>query len=286
MKKENVLLGFHASVAGGVHKAFEHAESLDCTAMQIFTKSNHKLFDKAFDPAEIERFKNAAEKSSVKSLVTHAGYLINLGSPKPESVKAAKNSLIDELNRCDMLGIPTLVLHPGAHVGQGEEKALAQIAKCIDDVLERQKGTASIALENMAGQGTVLGKNFEELKEIYSKIHHKSRVGFCLDTCHAHVSEYELATATHYHEMIKKFDTILGLKNLLAIHLNDSVMAAGSHKDRHANIEKGTVGKEVFKALINDPLIAHVPKILETPYTPKDLHEVAEDLTIMRSLLA
>lgn len=284
MKKENLLLGFHASAAGGASNAFKHAESLGCTAMQLFTKSNHKLFDKALDPKEIEKFKAAAQKSPVKHLVTHAGYLINLGSPKPESVVAAKNSLIDELNRCDQLGIPTLVLHPGAHVGQGEEKALAQVAECIDDVLERQKGTAQIALENMAGQGTVLGKNFEELHAIYKNITHKNRVGFCLDTCHAHASEYELATAEQYFAMMQKFDTLLGLKNLLVIHLNDSAMAANSHKDRHANIEKGTMGKEVFKALINDPLITHVPKILETPYTPEDLHEVAEDLRIMQSL--
>ncbi len=259
------LVGCHVSIAGGVHTAFARAESVGCTTFQIFTKSNRIWFEKKLSDATIDHFKQAAATSTITSIVVHTGYLINLGSGKKETAELSANALLDEVRRCELLGLCDLILHPGSHVGIGEEKSIEQIAHYLDSVLERSEGRVTIVLELMAGQGTSVASSFEQLHKIRSLCHHKKLIAYCLDTCHACASGYDIVSSDGYHAMMQQWDKILGLEHLKVIHLNDSKGNVGSHLDRHAPLGTGVIPLDIFAEIMNDQRLKHIPKILETP---------------------
>jgi len=264
-KANDTLLGAHVSVAGGLYKAVERAEAIGCNTMQIFTKSGRSWFGKPIPEQEAELFKKALHESNLSKIMAHSAYLINIGSPKKEVEKKSLASLKHELNRCEELDIPYLVLHPGAHLGTGEDTCIKQIAKNLDKVFEKAKGKSKILLEVTAGQGTNVGYTFEHIKEIRANCSNKKYIGVCLDTCHAWAGGYDIGTEQGYLETLEKVDKIIGLKNLKAIHLNDSKTELGARKDRHENIGKGHIPRKAFKMIMNDKRLREIPKILETP---------------------
>lgn len=267
MHKKEILVGSHISSAGSLHLAFQRGQSINCSVMQIFTKSGRTWVAPKLSEDEIENFKDAAKKSTIITVVAHAGYLINIGSTKSDSVKKSIKSLISELERCELLNIPYLVLHPGSHLGAGQDVGLEQISKNLEIVFDAVPGKTIILLENMAGQGTNLGYKFEQLKQIIDtcKSKYHKRLGVCFDTCHAFAAGYDLSCESGYHETFKLFDKIIGLEYLKAIHINDSYGDMGSKKDRHAPLGKGKIPLDFFKLIMNDKNLWDIPKILETP---------------------
>lgn len=278
-------LGAHESIAGGLHKAFDRALSATCDAVQIFVKSNRSWAVKPLAEDEIAQFKAMAEETGIRPVVGHTSYLLNLGSPDELLWEKSRNMLITELERCKALGIPWLVLHPGAHVGSGEEAGLARVAEGLGEVHAATPGLRTqVLLETTAGQGSSLGHTFEQLARIIELTPHGERLGVCLDTCHVFAAGYELRTAEGYAATMEAFDQALGLERLKALHLNDSKGERGNRKDRHEHIGKGHIGLEGFRNVVNDPRLAGLPGLLETP-KGDDLREDRENLAVLRSLM-
>jgi len=274
MMTKKILVGAHMSGAQSLHLAFDRGEEIGCTAMQIFTKSNRSWVDKPLTDEQIENFKNRWKTSSIESVITHASYLINIGSSKPDVEHKAVKALIDEVQRCQQLDIPYLVLHPGSHLGAGEEICIKQIARNLDKVFDACDGKTMILLETMAGQGTNIGNTFEQLAAIRSACEHKRKIGICLDTCHIFTAGYDLSTEENYKKIIKNFDDILGINHLKAIHLNDSKTACGSRVDRHESLGKGQIPLKIFELIMQDHRLNDIPKILETPDPEIYQHEI------------
>ncbi len=265
-KTTSLLLGSHLSIQGGLHKAIERAEEIGATAIQIWTKNGRTLKATPLLPEDIDNFKTTLKKSSITQMVVaHASYLINLASSDTHIAANSRAGLLVELERCEQLGIPYLVVHPGAHTGIGEEKGIENIAHNLDKVLEKFQGPTIIALETMAGQGTTLGNTFEQLNMMRNLTTFKNKIGFCFDTCHVNSAGYHLKTSEDFENVISEFDNIIGLNHLKVIHLNDSKTECDSHVDRHENIGKGTIPLKVLKLFVHDPRLVHAPKILETP---------------------
>lgn len=287
MTKKEILVGSHISSAGGLHQSFERGESIECVTMQIFTKSGRSWFGSKISDEEANAFKAAAKKSSIKTVVSHAGYLINIGSSKPDSVKNSIRSLIDEVDRCEVLGIPYLVLHPGSHLGAGEDNGIEQIIKNLEIVLDDSPGKTIILLENMAGQGTNIGYKFEQLKQIIDgcKAKYRKRLGVCFDTCHAFAAGYDISTQDSYKQTIKALDDVIGLDNVKAIHLNDSYGALGSKIDRHAPLGEGKIPLQSFEWIMNDKKLEGIPKILETP-SDNEMKLWAKEIKLLRQMVA
>lgn len=279
-----LILGAHESIAGGMSKAFDRAQSVGCESVQIFVKSNRAWAVKPLTDEDIERFRARAEESGIQPVVGHASYLLNLGTPDEELWKKSRDMLILELQRCEALGVGYLVLHPGAHVGSGEEVGLTRVAQALGQVHAATPGfSAQILLETTAGQGTSLGYSFDHLAWLLSHTPEGERLGVCLDTCHVFAAGYELRTLEGYTDTIETFDHVIGLDRLYAIHLNDSKGDLGSRKDRHEHIGKGHIGLDGFRRVMNDPRLAGLPGLLETPKR-EDLREDRENLTTLRSL--
>ncbi len=278
-------LGAHESIGGGLHKAFDRAQSVGCETLQIFVKSNRSWAVKPLTEEDIARFKAKAEETGIQPVVDHTSYLLNLGTPDDTLWKRSRDTLIIELERCEALGVPYLVLHPGSHVGTGEEAGLARVAQALGEVHAATPGfRAQILLETTAGQGTNLGYRFEHLGWLLEHTPTGERMGVCLDTCHVFAAGYELRTPEGYAATMEAFDRIVGLERLLALHLNDSKGDLGSRKDRHEHIGKGHIGLEGFRHVLNDPRLANLPGLLETPKSD-DLHEDRENLVVLRSLV-
>lgn len=278
-------LGAHESIGGGLHKAFDRAQSVGCETLQIFVKSNRSWAVKPLTEEDIERFKAKAEETDIQPVVGHTSYLLNLGTPNDTLWKRSRDTLIIELERCEALGVPYLVLHPGSHVGTGEEAGLARVAQALGEVHAATPGfRAQILLEATAGQGTNLGYRFEHLGWLLEHTPTGERMGVCLDTCHIFAAGYELRTPEGYAATMEAFDRIVGLQRLLALHLNDSKGGLGSRKDRHEHIGKGHIGLEGFRHVLNDSRLANLPGLLETPKSD-DLHEDRENLVVLRSLV-
>jgi deoxyribonuclease-4 len=284
MTKKTILVGSHISSAGKLHLAFERGESINCSTMQIFTKSSRKWFSTKLPDAQVDAFKQAAKKSPIKIVVSHAGYLINIASTNTDTLKKSIQSLIDEIKLCEQLDIPYLVLHPGSHLGAGEQAGIKQIAENLDFALDSVLGKSMILLENMAGQGTNIGYKFEQLKAIIDLCKNKKRLGVCLDTCHLFAAGYDISTPDGYKKTIKDFDKIIGLAKLHAIHINNSSEGLGSKKDRHAPLEDGKLPLETFEWIMNDKNLADIPKILETP-SDADMKLWAKEIKILKSLV-
>jgi len=253
MTKE-VLLGAHMSIAGGVHTAIERACSIDCTAMQIFVKNNMQWFARPLSTDEIRAFLDHQQRAQLGSVFAHANYLINLAATNPQFHANSLRALAEELIRADHLGLPFLVMHPGAHLGAGEEAGLEKITASIDAIWRViPKVKTKIALETTAGQGSCLGYRFEEIAHIINNVREPERLCVCLDTAHIFAAGYDLGSKIAVKKTFREFDRIVGLDRLAAIHLNDSKAARGSRVDRHAHIGKGKIGRAAFRFIMNEP---------------------------------
>jgi deoxyribonuclease-4 len=278
-------LGAHESVAGGLHEAFDRAESVGCDSVQIFVKSNRSWAVKPLTEEDIARFKAKAEETGIQPVVGHASYLLNLGTPNEALWTKSRNTLIVELERCEALKISYLVLHPGSHVGAGEGTGLVRVAQALGGVHAATQGfRTQVLLETMAGQGTNLGCRFEQLAWVIEHAPEGERLGVCLDTCHVFAAGYELRTPEGYAATMEAFERVIGLERLKAVHLNDSKGDLGSRKDRHEYIGQGCIGLEGFRNVLNDSRLAGLPGLLETP-KGEDLREDRENLAVLRSLV-
>ena len=259
-------LGAHMSIAGGVKRAILRGHSIGCETIQMFVTSPNRWKSKALTQADIDGFLAARTETGIWPIVAHDTYLINLGSPDEELWTKSIDAFHDELKRCEQLELPYLVMHPGSHMGAGDEAGLRRVADALDILRERTVGFhVKVLLETTAGQGTNLGHRFEHLAQIMDWVRDASWLGVCLDTCHVFAAGYELRTREGYEETIQQFDRVLGLHLLKCIHLNDSKGCLGCHLDRHEHIGKGELGLEPFRFLLNDPRFNHLPMILETP---------------------
>jgi deoxyribonuclease-4 len=280
-----MLLGAHESIAGGVYNAVLHGQKATCDVIQIFTKQSNQWKAKELSDEEIERFFVEQKNTGVKVVCAHDSYLINLASPDEALYQKSIDSFTIEMERCHILKIPYLVMHPGSHVGSGEETGLNRIAEAFNRILEKLPDNKTvICLETTAGQGTNLGYKFEQLAQIMDKTEDKDRMAVCFDTCHTFAAGYKLTDPKEYRATMKEFDSIIGLKKIKVMHFNDSKKDFGSKKDRHEHIGQGTMGLEPFRNILNDRRFNRVPKILETP-KGEELKEDIENLKILRSLI-
>ncbi|HET7695864.1 MAG TPA: deoxyribonuclease IV [Vicinamibacterales bacterium] len=259
-------LGAHLSIAGGLPRAVDRAEASGCTALQIFTKSAGQWRARALPPDEIALFKRRVRQTGIKPVVAHNSYLINLAAADPALRARSIESLCDELDRAEALGLDGLVMHPGAFTSGTEAEGLRLIADGLARILDaRPDARTRILLEHTAGQGTNLGHRFEHLAEIIERLHGSRRIGVCLDTCHLIAAGYDITSAAGYDETFRQFGRIVGLARLKAFHLNDSKKPCGSRVDRHEHIGKGCLGLDPFRRILNDPRFAKLPMLLETP---------------------
>jgi len=287
--KKSLRLGAHMSIAGGLEKAVERACAVEATALQIFVKSSNQWAARPFAAGEVDRFRSASSQAGLdRYTMAHTSYLINLASPKPDLLERSRAALAVEVQRCSELGVPLLVLHPGSHVGEGEEAGLAAVAASLDAVMATTSlnggDEVRILLETTAGQGTNLGSSFEHLAAILDQAACRDRLGVCIDTCHLLASGYEFREAASFRKMMKQFDKIIGLDKLCGVHLNDSKTDIGSRKDRHDHIGDGFIGLDAFRPFVNDPRLQDVPMVLETP-KGDDLSEDRRNLALLRGLV-
>jgi deoxyribonuclease-4 len=274
------LFGAHTSIAGGFVRAVERASAVGFTAAQIFVKNNKQWMAPPIAPADAQAFRDAREKSGI-FFFGHSGYLINLGSANPEMIEKSVASLVAELERAELLGLPFVVHHPGSHGGDGEEAGIERIAARLKEVVQATKKLkVKVALEVTAGQGGHLGWRFAHLREIIDRVRAPERFGVCLDTAHLFAAGYDLRTKKDYEATFAAFEKEIGADRLLAVHMNDSKVPFDSRKDRHDHLGEGQIGLDAFKLLVADPRWRHVPMVLETPKE----EEMAEDMENLAKL--
>lgn len=276
-------IGAHVSAAGGVENAPLNAAAIGAKAFALFTKNQRQWNAPPLSDESIARFKENCTTHGFEpwQILPHDSYLINLGHPEKEALAKSRAAFLDEMQRCEQLGIPQLNFHPGSHLKQiSPEESLKIIAESINIALDKTKGVTAV-IENTAGQGSNLGHTFEQIRFIIDHVNDKKRVGVCLDTCHTFTAGYDLITPEGYNETFRQFDALIGFKYLRGIHLNDSMKALGSHVDRHDSIGKGFLGKEVFERIVNDPHFDNIPIILETP--DEDLW--ADEIKLLYSMI-
>jgi deoxyribonuclease IV len=273
-------------ITGGVSEALLRGQRVGCECIQMFTKSARQWASKPYTDEEVAAFRSGQPQTGIGIVIAHDSYLLNLGASDERLRQRSVAGLIDELTRCEMLGIPNLVAHPGAHVGAGEEAGLATISRSIDEAHHSCAGfKVNLTLEITAGQGTNLGYNFKQMAQIFDRVTENERLRLCFDTEHAFAAGYDLSTAEGYEMTFAELDETVGLERLAAFHLNDSKKPLGSRVDRHENIGKGLLGVETFRRLINDPRFGGLPMCLETPKGP-DLREDVETLELLRGMFA
>jgi deoxyribonuclease-4 len=272
------------SIRGGVGMAIERARSIRCTAMQIFVKNNMQWFARPLSREEIRAFLNHVQRSELLSVFGHANYLINLATTNPQFHANSIRALAEELVRADQLELPFLVLHPGAHLGAGEEPGLEKIVDSVDEVFRGiPKVRTKIALEITAGQGSCIGHRFEHLAHIIANVREPERLRVCLDTAHLFAAGYEIGSEAGVRKVFREFDRVIGRSRLVAIHVNDSKTRRGSRVDRHEHIGKGRIGLDAFRFIMRSPRFRKIPKVLETP-KGKDLAEDVINLKTLRRL--
>ncbi|MBP5369505.1 MAG: deoxyribonuclease IV [Bacteroidales bacterium] len=260
-------IGAHVSASGGVQNAPVNAKAIGATAFALFTKNQRQWFAKELTDAEIEEFKSNCQKLgyTADQILPHDSYLINLGSPEEEGLEKSRQSFVHELQRCEQLGLKMLNFHPGSHLKKiSENECLDRIAESINIALAKTKGVTAV-IENTAGQGSNLGFAFRHLGYIIDRVDDKSRVGVCIDTCHAFAAGYNLADKYEFERIWDEFDKTVGFNYLRGMHLNDATKPVGSHVDRHASIGSGCIGKEPFRWIMEDSRFNDIPLILETP---------------------
>lgn len=274
-------VGAHVSTAGGVENAPINAHKIEATAFALFTKNQRQWEAKPLSQESIHQFKENCKKHGyeAKHILPHDSYLINLGHPEKEPLEKSRNAFIGEMQRCELLGLELLNFHPGSHLNKTtEEKCLQIIAESINIALNQTKGVVAV-IENTAGQGFNLGFTFEQLKNIIDHVEDKSRVGVCIDTCHAYSAGYEIKTTEGFNSVFQEFDEIVGFEYLRGMHLNDSKKEFGSRVDRHDSLGKGTIGIGLFKNIMKDPRFDGIPLILETP----DIDNWAAEINLLKS---
>ena len=285
-KPNRPLLGAHMSIAGEVGESLIRGKQVGADCIQIFTKSSRQWASKPFSKEEIEKFKHNQVETGIATVIAHDSYLVNLGAPDEALRTKSVKGFIDELHRCEALGVPTLVAHPGAHVGSGVENGIKTIAKSIDEAHAASKGfKVRIALEITAGQGSTLGHTFQEIGQIFDAVVENERLRLCFDTEHAFAAGYDIRTPEGYENTFSELDKLIGIKKLAAFHLNDSIKEFNSRVDRHQHIGKGFIGLDAFRRILNDERFFGLPMCLETP-KGDDLKEDIENLATLRSLFA
>lgn len=260
-------IGAHVSVAGGVSNAPLEAHRIGAKAFALFTGSSSRWVSKAISDDEAARFKeNCALYGFTPDIILpHDNFLINLGSPDPEKLEKSRKSFLDEMKRCMALGLTMLNFHPGSHLNaMTEDECLDRIAESVNIILDKTEGVTAV-LENVAGQGSNIGHSFEQLAHIIDRIEDKTRIGVCIDTCHAYSAGFDLADPEGYEKTWEDFDRVIGMEYLRGMHLNDDKKPLGSRIDRHESIGLGTLGNDFFTRLVNDPRLDGIPMILETP---------------------
>jgi deoxyribonuclease-4 len=274
-------IGAHVSAGGGVENAPLNAFEIGANAFALFTKNQRQWSSPPLTGKSIEAFRENCGKHGflAEMILPHDSYLINLGHPEQEPLEKSREAFLDEMQRCELLGLKLLNFHPGSHLQKIEvSKCLTTIAESINFVLERTKGVTAV-IENTAGQGSNLGYVFEQVAEIISQVEDKSRVGVCIDTCHTFTAGYDLRVREEYDRTWSKFGDVIGFSYLRGMHLNDSKKELGSRVDRHDNVGKGLIGMELFKMIMQDERFNHIPIILETP----DETLWAEEIKLLRT---
>jgi len=269
-------IGAHVSTQGGVENAPINAHNIGATAFALFTKNQRQWVAKPLEPQSIEKFKqNCADLGyTAQQILPHDSYLINLGNPDAEGLQKSRTAFIDEMQRCQQLGLDRLNFHPGSHLKLiSEDECLRLIAESINIALDKTEGVTAV-IENTAGQGSNLGFTFEQIAAIINQVNDKNRVGVCIDTCHAYAAGYEIKTAEGFARTWQKFDQIIGFKYLRGMHLNDTVKGHASHVDRHASLGEGFLGEGTFKMIMQDSRFNNIPLILETPNEEKWAQEI------------
>ncbi len=260
------FVGAHVSASGGVFNAVANARSIGAKAFALFTKNQRQWNGKELDSDTIDKFKKALLDSGIlpKYVLPHDSYLINLGHPEDDQREKSMEAFLDEVQRCELLGLDRLNFHPGSHLKKiSEDECLGKIAEAMNITLDKTKGV-SLVIENTAGQGSNLGWRFEHLAQIIDKVEDKSRVGVCIDTCHMFSAGYDIRTREAYDKSWSEFDKIVGFKYLMGMHINDSKAKFGSHVDRHHSLGKGEIGLDAFRFIMNDERMNDIPLILET----------------------
>ena len=261
------FIGAHVSASGGVQNAPVNAKAIGATAFALFTKNQRQWFAKDLTNTEIEEFKENCKKLGYtpEQILPHDSYLINLGHPEEEGLEKSRSSFVEEMQRCEQLGLKLLNFHPGSHLKKiTENECLDRIAESINIALDKTKGVTAV-IENTAGQGSNLGFAFHHLKHIIDGVDDKSRVGVCIDTCHAFAAGYNLADKYEFERIWDEFDKTVGFNYLRGMHLNDAMKPVGSRVDRHASIGCGCIGKDPFRWIMEDSRFDKIPLILETP---------------------
>ncbi len=280
------LLGAHMSISGGLGKALLRGSDLGCNTIQMFTKNASQWRERYLEESEIAEFKEVRKKVKINPVISHSSYLINLASADDELYEKSIDAMLHEMQRCELLGVNYLVIHPGSHRGRGEEYGIKKIVQALDGIHERTKGyRVKITLEITAGQGTTLGYRLEQIARIMNEVVESSRLAFCLDTCHAFAAGYELRTVEGYEELLREIEEMIGMDKLKVIHVNDSKKDLGSRIDRHENIGKGMIGKKPFQWIMSDERLKDIPKILETPGFGKDLEKDRVNFDLLRSFV-
>lgn len=271
------VVGAHISIGKGFAQAVVNAEAINATAMQIFTKSNRQWYAKKIGEKERENFKIQLKKSQIRTVVVHASYLINLASTCPDMREKSIKGLIVEIERCALLDIPYLVLHPGSALKGCREQALKFVAEGVNQAFEETKDAkVVVSLETMAGSGSEVGSSFEEITAIINKVKNKDRIGVTIDTCHIFSAGYDLRTTKACEQTFDLFEKVVGMKYLKVIHFNDSKKMLNAHIDRHESLGKGMIGIDCFRYIVRNKSLISIPKILETPDPDQYESEIAQ----------
>jgi deoxyribonuclease-4 len=276
--------GFHISIAGGFSKVVERAEIRGCEAIQFFSRNPRGWKYNPLGEEDVGRFRSSIKSSALSPIFLHLPYLPNIASQKSKFYERSIDSIVTDLERAEQLGAHYLIIHIGHRGESSEEEAIEAVGQGMDQAFERVKNSVILLLENTAGQGSEIGSNFEQIKEIIGSVRDHKRMGVCLDTAHTFEAGYDLSNKDGIERTLESFDQTIGLKRLHLLHLNDSKTPLGSRKDRHWHIGEGYVGLEGFRYLINHPLLRHLPGIMETPR--KDTVEDLKNMKVVRSLVA
>jgi deoxyribonuclease IV len=274
------------SVAGGLHNALLIAQRHQCDTVQLFSKNANQWNAPELTEEQVALFRKTLQETKLRFPIVHDSYLINLASPDDAHYRRSVEAFLVEMQRAERIGAAYLVMHPGAHLGTGEEQGLRRVAQALDEVHRRAEGyQLMVLLETTAGQGTTLGHRFEHLGRILELVERPDRLGVCLDTCHVFAAGYALAPVSAYRATLAEFDRLIGLERLKAFHLNDSLKPQGSRVDRHAHIGRGYLGMEPFRLLVNDRRFRDLPMVLETPKEEGDNDDMdAVNLAVLREL--
>jgi len=275
-------LGFQISIARGFSKVIEQALIRKCETIQFFSRNPRQWGNPSLPEKEVKEFKDNLKKKNIYPLFIHAPYLVNLSSSKESIYFKSVRALSEELLRAEILGVSYVIIHPGSRTNGDEKEAIKNIARGINQILNKLKNKTIILLENTAGQGKEIGYNFSQIRAIIELIKDKRRIGVCLDLAHAFEAGYDLSTKEGFSITLREFERLIGFDKLHLLHLNDSRTPLGSHSDRHEHIGKGYIGLRTFRRIVNHPLLSSLPGIMETPFQNK--RDDLKNMLIMKSL--